>query len=1847
MTVSLSKIQSAGSYSAYMAGATAEKADYYLSSEQGANGQFYGAGAEKLGLGGAEVTRDQLADLLTGKLPNGEQLPGGSNGNRVPGWDVTFSAPKSLSVMALVADDKRLLAAHDAAVKKALDHVEQRYIKARVTANGVTEQRLTGHLVSAVVQHYTSRAADPQVHTHALIANVTQREDGKWTAIESRSFYESQKAIGDAYHSFLAKEVEALGYSREFLKEDRALWDIRGVDHSVKETFSKQAEKIEAALEERGKTRETASAAEKERAALEVREAKKASPEETLKAGWKNEITPSQLRALEDLKREAIQRSQGAEHNQRIQDEYRKAGAEVVGAAVSAVSERAGQFTHKQLEEKALKLGEERTTVADVERAIRDRVASGDLIERQVKQYDAKGFVHYERGYTTRELADAERRLLAAEQRGRGVAEPLMNRQQAEATVKRFEAGSSVEWNDKQRAAAIGILSSDNRVTVLQGLAGSAKTSSVLASLSAVAKEQGIQVVAMAPTNNATQILAREVGGEGKTVQSHVTAAKIAEMRKERDLAKVDAKIRDLSNRLKAAKSTIERQRLTAALGKEREKLEPLTKQEAQQGKQLWIIDESSMIGAKSMEQVIKDAEAVGAKIVLTGDDKQMGSVEAGRSFAQLQEAGAETYKLTDIYRQSNLDTRQAVYAAVEGRFRESLEKIEQGGGRVIEIQTPKKEGGGWDKEAGEELRTRAIAQLILEKQGNAVAITLTHEARLQVAEHVRAGLREQGILTSPDHKTMQLESKQLSGQEVKQAGAYAPGDVIRFEKEFQDKGVAAGSYWTVKGVDLASQRVSLVGEKGQEISWKPSVWGGTKSSAFTIRESAIAVGDQVRMTEGNKAAGIGRGQEGVVSRIADGVMSVTMKDGAKHDLPLNREQGGHWRHAYSDTAYGVQGATSREVIAYMPSFGRNTVNEKSFYVALSRAKDAAHIVTDSRKELENSLHTRSGIREGALDNAREIEARRLDERMGPLGERDQLRDDKQLQPARDQDSQQHDSQAGRPAEPAREQDGQRQEPQTERPTEPAREPGEQRPEQDGQRQESQAERPAEPARDQDGHRDEPQREPQRDYGSQPRNEPAERGSSKAEAPRDFGLFDRNSTGTEFSHTKSLGNLVTQTSTIDASVTNRLTREEFKDLQREHLGTRLSLNPMNNLRDVRPDSYVERIEKEREAVRERIAAELSGSERGDQTGQQRDQDSRRQEPQNDQRPSQDGQRQEPQGERPAEPAREQDGQRQEPQGERPAEPAREPGEQRPEQDGQRQEPQGERPAEPAREPGEQRPDQDGQRQEPQGERPAEPAREPGEQRPEQDGQRQEPQGERPAEPAREPGEQRPDQDGQRQEPQGERPAEPAREPGEQRPDQDGQRQEPQGERPAEPAREPGEQRPDQDGPREEPQAERREDLQAEPAREQDGQREEPQAERREDLQAEPAREQDGRREDLQAEPAREQDGRREDLQAEPAREQDGRREDLQAEPAREQDGRREESQAEPAREQDGRREESQAEPAREQDGPREEPQAERREDLQAEPAREQDGQRQEPQAERPAEPARDQGEQRPDQDGQRQEPQGERPAEPAREQGEQRPDQDGQRDEPQAERREDLQAEPAREQDGQRQEPQGERPAEPARDQGEQRPDQDGPREEPQAERREDLQAEPAREQDGQRQEPQGERPAEPARDQGEQRPDQDGQRGEPQAERREDLQAEPAREQDGQRQEPQGERPAEPAREQDGQRQEPQAERPAEPARDQGEQRPAQDGQGPTHQAGKQSGEAADRGDKAQGKGRGLLGERETLRDAPKEREQRGLMGERDSLRDTGKAASSKEKAATERPTERAASRDSGGWER
>ncbi len=926
------------------------KDNYYTQHEEGPS-HWFGASAEKLGLTG-EVEAGRFKELLEGRIDADTLLGRGTGEQRQHrhGWDLTFSAPKSVSLAALVGGDERLVAAHDAAVKETLGWLQENALTTRSREQGEITEQHTGAMVAAVFRHDLSRAAEPQLHSHAVVMNATIGRKNQWQSIHSDRLYFSAKEAGERYQQALAARAAELGYA--IVPSHNGTFELDGVPRDVTLLFSSRAKAVEARLAEQGLTRASATLAQREEATLRTRGAKpevdrvqQRSQDRALarqhgldlerfvtqaqQRSREQEITPN--RRLEQVvghEQTAADRTRAAEQERPSTNE---AALRAVRDAAAILTERDAAFTDKNLQQRARLMSLGLADARQIEQAIIRLQSRGELVERQVRAIDpVTKHPTLMPGFTTAEMIQTERRMLALEQAGRGAVDRFMHRLDAQALVGQARAlaeDRGFGWTHGQAEATKGILTTSARVIGIQGVAGSAKTTTVLATVAEAARDLGYTVKGikgMAPTTNATLELARAIGGEAVTVQRQV-----AEL------------TRGMAGR--GSGSTA--------------------------GKQLWIVDEASLVGTRTMQTLLAGATLQNARVLLVGDTMQLGSVEAGRAFGQLQEAGMPTFHLPEIVRQTNPDTKEAVYASLQADAAKALTAIERGGGEVVEIKGKSHEEDAHDRRA---FLAQRYATLSVEERARTVLADPSREGRKELNAQVRAALQARGELQGPKLTLDILVPKGLTTGEQKQPVFYERGDIVAFRREFaphQQDRLEKGIYYTVAGTDQHGGRIQLQKPDGSFVVWRPGSHGARDAEVYGREQRELEAGDRITWTKALPAIGAANGEKATVAAVdpARGTFTIE-QNGKRITLEASSAEARHLDHAYAQTAMKLQGQTAERALIHAEHWRLNLINQRSFYVLISRAKDGVVLATSDRTGLIEAIRERSGEQQAALD---------------------------------------------------------------------------------------------------------------------------------------------------------------------------------------------------------------------------------------------------------------------------------------------------------------------------------------------------------------------------------------------------------------------------------------------------------------------------------------------------------------------------------------------------------------------------------------------------------------------------------------------------------------------------------------------------------------------------------------------------------------------------------------------------------------------------------------------------------------------------------------------------------------
>ena len=412
-------------------------------------------------------------------------------------WDATFSAPKSVSLTALVGGDGRIREAHSAAVTVALTELEK-YTQARIGGNHPGET--TGKFIAAKFEHDTARPVDgyaaPQLHTHAVIFNVTEREDGSTRALQDLPFFQSKQFATAVYQSELFYRLRGLGYEMETGRSGAP--EIKGYTQDYLDASSLRSQQIKDEMARKGVSGPRAA----QITAHATREKKQnLTREEVLEAHRK--VAADYGYQPQQVVTEARERARTEQHNP---DRTLRA-KEAVTYARDSLFEREAVAEERLIFRDALRRGMGETTYAEVRADFEARRVRGEFRSVEVAKY-ASG-----RSFTTPETIAAERANVAHVLAGRNAVQPIMS-----AELAQEQARSRDFLNDSQRHVIEEVLNSPDRIHGLQGRAGSGKTTT-LASIREGAEKSGYAVEGFAPTSRASAQL-REAGMDATTLQS-------------------------------------------------------------------------------------------------------------------------------------------------------------------------------------------------------------------------------------------------------------------------------------------------------------------------------------------------------------------------------------------------------------------------------------------------------------------------------------------------------------------------------------------------------------------------------------------------------------------------------------------------------------------------------------------------------------------------------------------------------------------------------------------------------------------------------------------------------------------------------------------------------------------------------------------------------------------------------------------------------------------------------------------------------------------------------------------------------------------------------------------------------------------------------------------------------------------------------------------------------------------------------------------------------------------------------------------------------------------------------
>lgn len=789
----------------------------------------------------------------------------------------------ALGVTALVGGDERVRQAHRSAVITALYELEK-YTHARIGGNNPAEQ--TGKFIAAKFEHDTARPvngyAAPQLHTHVVIFNMTQREDGSTRALQPQALFDSQNYATAVYQSALTLELRKLGYEIE--PGQSGAPEVKGYSQAYLDASSPRSQQIKEQMEKAGfqgpEAAQIAAHSTRDRK-LTLTPAEVLAAHQEMASDFGNQ--PQQVIAA--ARERALSQAQPGLHTD---------AREAVAFAKEKVFEREAVVDERLIMREALRRGMGEVSFADIRDEFTRRNIEGEFYVMPGQKHDSG------RSFTTPETMAAERANVHHVQAGQGAVKPLLSVAAAER-----QANAQDFLNEAQRTAIREVLTSTDRVHGFQGLAGTGKTTT-LAAIREGAEKGGYTVEGFAPTSKAAGQL-REAGIEATTLQGFL-------MRK--------------------------------------------VKEDEPSSKHLYMLDESSLASTRQMRAFLEKIK-LEDRVLVIGDTRQHQSVEAGRPFQQMQEAGMQTSRLETIMRQKDPELLKAVQHLAANETEQGIALLAQQG-RVTQL-------------ASATDRIVAIAKDYAAKPDNTIIVSPDNKSRQQINEAVRVELVKTGLLAEDGRQLQTLSHRSdMTGPDRTWAAMYRPGDVVQYERGSKAEGIERGSFGVVRSSDAATNRLTVELANGSTAAYDPKRVYGVNVFRETTRE--FATGDRIQFSALHKELGIANRDMGTITKMEADRLTVLMDGKEKRSVSFDPKEFRQYDHGYAVTSHSAQGLTTGRVIANIDTdSSRSLINTRLAYVAISRASEDARIYTNNAETLGKRLST-DVTKTAALDFSRKIE---------------------------------------------------------------------------------------------------------------------------------------------------------------------------------------------------------------------------------------------------------------------------------------------------------------------------------------------------------------------------------------------------------------------------------------------------------------------------------------------------------------------------------------------------------------------------------------------------------------------------------------------------------------------------------------------------------------------------------------------------------------------------------------------------------------------------------------------------------------------------------------------------------
>lgn len=944
--LSHSKVGSASGAAGYFA-----SDNYYTAERSSEHSEWGGEGASRLGLEGP-VDKAAFENILNSQLPDGSVVNGSET--RQLGVDLTFSMPKSASILAYVSGDERILAANLAAVKETMTWAEKNVAEGRSyerIKNG--EAVRTGNLAYALFQHDTSRKLDPNGHIHAVVAPVTQRADGKWVALWNNQLFMKNTTLGSIHAAAFREKLQALGYETVSTGK-HGQFEIAGVPREVIEHYSQRRLEIVEKAEELG----ISTPQGMDKVVLGTRDNKvNVDDPAALRTAWREQAKAigfdgAALVAKAEGRAEPGRASNGTaigesgfaekpmlnmgrvhgivEETRSLIGAYFRTGDALetnglkrifltpselrtemaVASSIRILGQREAAFDLDQIKKTALDLSLKGVTIERVDKRVDALLEGGQLLAGPSERLDGA----LSRVTTPYHVAQ-ERRMLAELSGGQGRSRPIIA---AADTPARLDAiPRDFVLSGEQVAAASLMLSASDRTVLVQGVAGAGK-SAILSSVATIAGDEGKSTLGLAIATQTVNRLSADAGIPAQTVSAFINAH-------------LSGAMRGSGPRYEASKEALK--------------------------DTIIVLDEASLVGTEQMVNLITIANRLDLdRLVLIGDDRQLQAVDHGRPFGLAQDHGAQKTELNTSQRQKTEKMKAVAHLARHGNFSLALAQL---GDKVTE--------------AGNDYRRIAAERWLALSPGDrdrTPIYTTGLATRAAINTEIQRGLVAEGTIKAEPVDLTVLTATHATREELRHAVSYHAGQVLHVNTGTLPGGLARGRY-DVAGVD-AKGRVNLTDENGRKTKFNPAnLDPRDRRDSISLAERErikLHEGDKILWTEHDKNRGLVKSAPATILDASAEKIRVRTETGDIIEMNPGDKMLERMGLAYAINAHQAQGMTSDNGIGVMHSSERNLANQRLSYVIMSRVRYDLEIITNDKAELVRTVERNPGAKTGALD---------------------------------------------------------------------------------------------------------------------------------------------------------------------------------------------------------------------------------------------------------------------------------------------------------------------------------------------------------------------------------------------------------------------------------------------------------------------------------------------------------------------------------------------------------------------------------------------------------------------------------------------------------------------------------------------------------------------------------------------------------------------------------------------------------------------------------------------------------------------------------------------------------------